>query len=94
MSLASYTGAVGRGRLAPVPGETATSHVGLSGMAKLLSDSAVEEAAKALNDKLRTYDRNGKPPGTALSQAAAEILLLSRRPRRICPGCWIPPGRK
>jgi hypothetical protein len=43
-------------------------------MAKLLSDQAVEEAAKALNDKLRTYDRNGQPPGKTLRQAAAEIV--------------------
>jgi len=42
-------------------------------MAKLLSDQAVEQAVLALNDKLRTYDRNGQPPGKALRQAAAEI---------------------
>jgi hypothetical protein len=42
-------------------------------MAKLLSDQTVEEAARALNAQLRTYDRNGKPPGKVLRQAAAEI---------------------
>jgi hypothetical protein len=42
-------------------------------MAKLLSDQAVEEAAKALNAQLRTYERNGKwPPDKVLRQAAAE----------------------
>lgn len=43
-------------------------------MAKLLSDQAVEEVAKALNAQLRTYERNGKwPPDKVLRQAAAEI---------------------
>ena len=46
-------------------------------MAKLLSDHTVEEAAKGLNDKLRTYDRNGQPPGKALRQAAAEIAAAA-----------------
>jgi hypothetical protein len=42
-------------------------------MAKLLSDRAVEEAAKALNGQLRTNERNGKwPPDKFLRQAAAE----------------------
>jgi hypothetical protein len=42
-------------------------------MAKLLSDSAVEEAARALNAQLRTYDCNGRPPNKRGRQAAAEI---------------------
>jgi len=42
-------------------------------MAKLLSDQAVEEAAKALNAQLRTYKCNGRPPGKRGRQAAAEI---------------------
>jgi hypothetical protein len=42
-------------------------------MAKLLSDQAVEEAAKALNAQLRTYRCNGKPPDKRGRQAAAEI---------------------
>jgi len=42
-------------------------------VAKLISDRAAEQSAMALNDKLRTHDRNGKPPGKALRQAAAEI---------------------
>lgn len=42
-------------------------------MAKLLSDSAVEEAARALNAQLRTYDCNGRPPDKRSRQAAAEI---------------------
>jgi hypothetical protein len=42
-------------------------------MAKLLSDSAVEEAARALNSQLRTWDCNGKPPDKRRRQAAAEI---------------------
>jgi hypothetical protein len=41
-------------------------------MAKLLSDRAVEEAAKALNVKLRLYDHH-LPPNKRECQAAAEI---------------------
>lgn len=42
-------------------------------MAKLLSDQAAVEAAKALNGQLRIYKANGKwPPDKVLRQAAAE----------------------
>jgi len=45
-------------------------------MTKLLSDHAVEEAAKALNGQLRTYDCNGRPPDKRIRQAAAEVAAL------------------
>jgi hypothetical protein len=42
-------------------------------VAKLLSDQAIEEAAKALNGQLWTYERNGKWPDKAIRHAAAKI---------------------
>jgi len=47
---------------APVPAETATSYDRLSGMAKLVTDQAVEESAQALNGQLRIYKCDGYYP--------------------------------